>query len=111
MKIIITEEQFNEMIPMVIRRRMPEMDSTLDEWLYKTYIGPESEIFIRSEYIVYVIEQLFNEFFYYPHQSNLISWDDEQEMDDEEIAKYKTALTKIFGNKVGKYWDKHHKGD
>ena len=102
MKIIITEEQFNEMIPITIRRKISEMDSTLDEWLYKTYIGSESEIFRRSEYIVYVIEQLFLEFFYYDRTYFT------SVVDDEQIAKYKTTLTKMFGNKIGKYWDKHH---
>ena len=100
MKIIITEEQSNEMIPLAIRRRIPDIDETLYEWLYNTNIGDDSENYERLNYIDYVVELLFDEYFLKAAEN----------MNQEEIDKYIIALINIFGDRIGNYWDNYHDG-
>jgi len=101
MKYLITEEQSNEMIPLAIRRRIPDMDETLYEWLYNTNVGDDSENYERLNYIDYVIELLFDEYFLKAAEN----------MSQEEIVKYFTALINIFGDRIGNYWDNYHDRD
>ena len=98
MKYLITEEQSNEMIPLAIRRRIPEMDETIYEWLYNTNVGDDSENYERLNYIDYVVELLFDEYFLKAAEN----------MSQEEIVKYFTALTNIFADRIGNYWDNYH---
>jgi hypothetical protein len=102
MKIIITEQQSNDMIPMAIRRRMSDMDDTLYEWLYNTDVGEESENYERLDYIDYVVELLFDEYF--------LDWAARKD-NREEITKYFMVLINIFGDRIGNYWDTYHDRD
>ena len=98
MKIIITEEQLNDMIPMAIKRRMSDMSDTLYKWLYHTTVGTDSEDYERLDYIDYVIELLFDEYFL-TYANNWTT---------EKIVTHFTALINIFGDRIGNYWDNYH---
>jgi hypothetical protein len=98
MKYIITEEQSNKMVPLAIRRRVSDMDDTLYEWLYNTNVGNESENYERLNYIDYVIELLFDEYFL-TYANNWTT---------EKIVTHFTALINIFGDRIGNYWDNYH---
>jgi len=74
------------------------MDETLYEWLYNTDVGEESENYERLDYIDYVVELLFDEYFL----------ESAEHLTREEIVEYFTALTNIFGDRIGNYWDTYH---
>jgi len=92
MKYIITESQLNRVIPLSIRRRLGEIDDALYEMLYNTDIGEAVMDYDREDYIVYVMEYLYDEYFL-----NLKTSGGEFE-----------ALTNLFGNRIGEFWDNHH---
>jgi len=92
MKYLITESQLNRVIPLSIRRRLGEIDDALYEMLYNTDIGEAVTDYDREDYIVYVMEYLYDEYFL-----NLKTSGGEFE-----------ALTNLFGNRIGEFWDNHH---
>lgn len=89
MKYIIAESQLNRVIPVFIRRRLNEIDDTLYEMLYNTNIGKAVTDYDREDYIEYVVEYLYDEYFL-----NLETSGGEYE-----------ALKSLFGNRIGEFWD------
>ena len=92
MKYLITESQLNRVIPLSIRRRLGEIDDALYEMLYNTDIGEAVTDYDREDYIVYVMEYLYDEYFLNLKTSG---------------GEFK-ALTNLFGNRIGEFWDNHH---
>jgi hypothetical protein len=101
MKYIITEQQFNDMIPTPIRRRVSDIDDTLYEWLYNTNVGKDVDKMGKHDYIVYVVELLFEHYYL----------DLEREMEHNEVENYIDVLFNLFANKIGNFWDNHHVED
>jgi len=91
-KYIVTESQLNRVIPVFIKRRLDEIDDALYEMLYNTDIGTAVGDYDREDYIVYVVEYLYDEYFL-----NLETSGGEYE-----------ALKSLFGNRIGEYWDNYH---
>jgi hypothetical protein len=89
MKYIIAESQLNRVIPVFLRRRLDEIDDTLYEMLYNTNIGTAVTDYDREDYIEYVMEYLYDEYFL-----NLETSGGEYE-----------ALKSLFGNRIGEFWD------
>jgi hypothetical protein len=89
MKYIIAESQLNRVIPLFLRRRLNEIDDTLYEMLYNTSIGTAVTDYDREDYIEYVVEYLYDEYFL-----NLETSGGEYE-----------ALKSLFGNRIGEFWD------
>ncbi len=93
MKYIISESQLNKVIPLFLRRRLDEIDDTLYEMLYNTGIGTAVTDYNREDYIEYVVEYLYDEYF--------------SDLETSGGAKY-DALKSLFGNKIGEFWDNRH---
>jgi len=89
MKYIIEESQLSRVIPVFLRRRLDEIDDTLYEMLYNTDIGEAVTDYDREDYIEYVMEYLYDEYFL-----NLETSGGEYE-----------ALKSLFGNRIGEFWD------
>ncbi len=51
MKIIITESQFEQIIPNSVRRRLSEISDVLYEMLNNTDIGEEAEEYPEDDYV------------------------------------------------------------
>ena len=92
MKYIITESQLNRALPIFLRRRLGEIDDTLYEMLYNTDIGTAVTDYDRDDYIDYVMEFLYDEYFL-----NLETSGGEYE-----------ALKSLFENRIGEFWDNSH---
>ena len=99
MKYIITESQLNNVLPIVIKRRLAEMDDALYEMMYNSDIGTDDvKDYDREDYIDYVIELLFaDQFLYWASQSS-----------NEEIENSVDILKKMFEEKIGDFWDNYH---
>ena len=93
MKYIITESQLNNVLPIVIKRRLAEMDDALYEMMYNSDIGTDDvKDYDREDYIDYVIELLFaDQFLYWASQSS-----------NEEIENSVDILKKMFEDKIGR---------
>jgi len=89
MKYIITESQLKRVIPLSLMRRLDEIDDTLYEMLYNTDIGEAVTDYDREDYIEYVMEYLYDEYFL-----NLETSGGEFE-----------AFKSLFGNRIGEFWD------
>ena len=89
MKYIITESQLERVIPLFLRRRLNEIDDTLYEMLYNTSIGTAVTDYDREDYIEYVMEYLYDEYF----------------LDLETSGGEYEALKSLFGNRIGEFWD------
>ena len=70
MKIIITESQFEQIIPNSVRRRLSEISDVLYEMLNNTDIGEEAQEYPEDDYVDYVIEILL------PEVISEIDWSD-----------------------------------
>ena len=92
MRYIITESQLKRVIPLSIKRRLDDIDDTLYEMLYNTDIGTAVGDYDRDDYIDYVMEFLYDEYFL-----NLETSGGEYE-----------ALKSLFENKIGEYWNNYH---
>jgi hypothetical protein len=90
MKYIITESQLERVIPLSLMRRLNEMDDTLYEMLYNTSIGTAVTDYGREDYIEYVVEYLYDEYF--------------SDLETSGGDKYE-ALKTLFKNKIGEFWD------
>jgi hypothetical protein len=90
MKYVITESQLSKLIPAFLRRRMNEIDDTLYEMLYNTSIGTAVTDYDREDYIEYVVEYLYDEYFL--------------DLETSGGDKYE-ALKTLFKNKIGEFWD------
>ena len=95
MKYIITESQFESVIPPAIKRRYQQLDDAVYEMLYNTNIGVEAEEYPKEEYIDYVVEMLFDEYF--------LKWAENAKR--EEIVHYFKVLTQMFAPRIGDFWD------
>ena len=89
MKYVITESQLSKLIPAFLRRRMNEIDDTLYEMLYNTSIGTAVTDYDREDYIVYVMEYLYDEYF----------------LNLETSGGEHNALKILFGDRIGEFWD------
>jgi hypothetical protein len=89
-KIIITESQFEQIIPSSVRRRLSEISDVLYEMLYNTSIGEEAEEYPEDDYVDYVIEILL------PEVISEIDWSD--------VAEYEEIFKKLVGDKIRKFW-------
>ena len=90
MKIIITESQFEQIIPNSVRRRLSEISDVLYEMLNNTDIGEEAQEYPEDDYVDYVIEILLPEVIYD------IDWSD--------VAEYEEIFKKLVGDKIRKFW-------
>jgi hypothetical protein len=90
MKIIITESQFEQIIPNSVRRRLSEISDVLYEMLNNTDIGEEAEEYPEDDYVDYVIEILL------PEAISEIDWSD--------VAEYEEIFKKLVGDKIRKFW-------
>jgi len=89
-KIIITESQFEQIIPSSVRRRLSEISDVLYEMLNNTNIGEEAEEYPEDDYVDYVIEILL------PEVISEIDWSD--------VAEYEEIFKKLVGDKIRKFW-------
>jgi hypothetical protein len=89
-KIIITESQFEQIIPNSVRRRLSEISDVLYEMLNNTDIGEEAEEYPEDDYVDYVIEILL------PEVISEIDWSD--------VAEYEEIFKKLVGDKIRKFW-------
>jgi hypothetical protein len=89
-KIIITESQFEQIIPSSVRRRLSEISDVLYEMLYNTSIGKEAEEYPEDDYVDYVIEILL------PEVISDIDWSD--------VSEYEEILKKLVGNDIRIFW-------
>ena len=89
MKYIITESQLERVIPLSLMRRLNEMDDTLYEMLYNTSIGTAVTDYDREDYIEYVVEYLYDEYF----------------LNLETSGGEHNALKILFGDRIGEFWD------
>ena len=94
MKIIITESQFEQIIPNSVRRRLSEISDVLYEMLNNTDIGEEAEEYPEDDYVDYVIEILL------PEVISEIDWSD--------VAEYEEIFKKLVGDKIRKFWKKQN---
>ena len=90
MKIIITESQFEQIIPNSVRRRLSEISDVLYEMLNNTDIGEEAQEYPEDDYVDYVIEILLPEVIYD------IDWSD--------VAEYEEIFKKLVGDKIRQFW-------
>jgi hypothetical protein len=90
MKIIITESQFEQIIPNSVRRRLSEISDVLYEMLNNTDIGEEAEEYPEDDYVDYVIEILL------PEVISDIDWSD--------VSEYEEILKKLVGNDIRIFW-------
>jgi hypothetical protein len=95
MKYIITESQFESVIPPAIKRRYQQLDDSVYEMLYNTSVGFAADDYTKEDYIDYVIEILFDEFF--------LEWAENAKRED--IVHYFTVLTQMFAPRIGDFWD------
>jgi hypothetical protein len=89
-KIIITESQFEQIIPNSVRRRLSEISDVLYEMLNNTDIGEEAEEYPEDDYVDYVVEILL------PEVISEIDWSD--------VAEYEEIFKKLVGDKIRKFW-------
>ena len=89
-KIIITESQFEQIIPNSVRRRLSEISDVLYEMLNNTDIGEEAQEYPEDDYVDYVIEILLPEVIYD------IDWSD--------VAEYEEIFKKLVGDKIRQFW-------
>jgi len=89
-KIIITESQFEQIIPNSVRRRLSEISDVLYEMLNNTDIGEEAQEYPENDYVDYVIEILLPEVIYD------IDWSD--------VAEYEEIFKKLVGDKIRQFW-------
>jgi hypothetical protein len=89
-KIIITESQFEQIIPSSVRRRLSEISDVLYEMLNNTDIGEEAQEYPEDDYVDYVIEILLPEVIYD------IDWSD--------VAEYEEIFKKLVGDKIRQFW-------
>ena len=89
-KIIITESQFEQIIPNSVRRRLSEISDVLYEMLNNTDIGEEAEEYPEDDYVDYVIEILLPEVIYD------IDWSD--------VSEYEEIFKKLVGDKIRQFW-------
>jgi hypothetical protein len=89
-KIIITESQFEQIIPNSVRRRLSEISDVLYAMLNNTNIGEEAEEYPEDDYVDYVIEILL------PEVISEIDWSD--------VAEYEEIFKKLVGDKIRKFW-------
>ena len=89
-KIIITESQFEQIIPNSVRRRLSEISDVLYEMLNNTSIGEEAEEYPEDDYVDYVVEILL------PEVISEIDWSD--------VAEYEEIFKKLVGDKIRKFW-------
>ena len=90
MKIIISESQFEQIIPNSVRRRLSEISDVLYEMLNNTDIGEEAQEYPEDDYVDYVIEILLPEVIYD------IDWSD--------VAEYEEIFKKLVGDKIRQFW-------
>jgi len=89
-KIIITESQFEQIIPNSVRRRLSEISDVLYEMLNNTDIGEEAQEYPEDDYVDYVIEILLPEVIYD------IDWSD--------VAEYDEIFKNLVGDKIRQFW-------
>ena len=89
-KIIITESQFEQIIPSSVRRRLSEISDVLYVMLNNTDIGEEAQEYPENDYVDYVIEILLPEVIYD------IDWSD--------VAEYEEIFKKLVGDKIRQFW-------
>ena len=89
-KIIITESQFEQIIPNSVRRRLSEISDVLYEMLNNTNIGEEAQEYHEDDYVDYVVEILLPEVIYD------IDWSD--------VAEYEEIFKKLVGDKIRQFW-------
>ena len=90
MKIIISESQFEQIIPNSVRRRLSEISDVLYEMLNNTDIGEEAQEYPEDDYVDYVVEILLPEVIYD------IDWSD--------VAEYEEIFKKLVGDKIRQFW-------
>jgi hypothetical protein len=90
MKIIITESQFEQVIPSSVRRRLSDISDVLYEMLNNTDIGEEAKEYPEDDYVDYVVEILL------PEVISDIDWSD--------VAEYEEIFKKLVGDKIRKFW-------
>ena len=90
MKIIITESQFEQIIPASVRRRLSDISDVLYELLHNTDVGEEAEEYPENDYVDYVVEALV------PEVISEIDWSD--------VAEYEELFKKLIGDKIRAFW-------
>jgi hypothetical protein len=96
MRIIITETQFDRVIPTSIIRRLDKIDDDIYEMLYNTSIGAAVVDYDRDDYIYYVMDYV----------EELLS--DEYFFDVTKSGDEYDKLKSLFVNKIGEFWDGRH---
>jgi len=96
MKIIITESQLDDTIPLPLRRKFGEMKNTLESLLYQPHMGETAQQYYKGVFLDYIIEILVYETF-----------PDELEDDlrtTEKLELYKKITKTLFQNQIIRFW-------
>ena len=97
MKIIITESQFNDIIPLPLKRKFGEMKNTLENLLDQPDMGETAQQYYKGVFLDYIIEILVYETF-----------PDELETDlrtTEKLELYKKLTKTLFYNQIIRFWE------
>lgn len=97
MKIIITESQFNNIVPLPLKRKFGEMINTLENILEQPHMGETAQQYYKGVFLDYIIEVLVYETF-----------PDELETDlrtTEKLELYKKLTKTLFYNQIIRFWE------
>jgi len=95
MKLILSESQFDMIVPNQIKRRYSEFFEVLYEMLHNTDYGSQAVEFSKSGYINYIVEELLYNT-YMPDGDTLLG-----DFED----SYIPIIKFLFGPKIGIFWN------
>jgi hypothetical protein len=90
MKIIITESQFNMVIPTPLRRRLDGLEDLMYDIMMNNGMSLEAPDYDVEDFVNYVIDIMMYDIF--PHT------------DYEEIPTYERILIHLLGDKIRDFW-------
>ncbi len=90
MKIIITESQFNMVIPKPLRRRLDGLEDLMYDIMMNNGMSLEAPDYDVEDFVNYVIDIMMYDIF--PHT------------DYEEIPTYERILIHLLGDKIRDFW-------
>lgn len=96
MKLILSESQFDMIVPNQIKRRYSEFDEVLYEMLHNTDYGGEAVEFSKSGYINYIVEELLYNIYDTFGDTILSDFKD----------SYIPIIKFLFGPRIGIFWEK-----
>ena len=95
MKVIITESQFDDIVPLPLRRKFGEMKKNLVEILGVHHMGETAQKYDEDVFVNYIIEILVYESF--PDENEIHS--------SEELESFRRIAKFLFQNQIIRFWD------